>query len=228
MSASDAFRVALAIISSVGGAAIIILGLSSWLGKVWANRILEQDRAKYARDLEETRQKYAETLTHLNSELEAANRKLQAELDKTIHVYRIQFEKEFQALVGIWKTVSELRSQIAGLRPSMSLSLPDESRRQEELNKRFGSFQKALWALQHTIHGQGPFYGEEVYGEVDRLLMIAKRENLEMQLNTPEPFSHPWYAAGEKNKAEFIAQADVVSKVMRTRISQLTVYGTRG
>src|SRR6266545_315513 len=35
------------LVGSVGGASILILGLSSWLGKVWASRILEKDRATY-------------------------------------------------------------------------------------------------------------------------------------------------------------------------------------
>lgn len=29
------------------GAIPVIAGLSAWLGKIWANRILEQDRTKY-------------------------------------------------------------------------------------------------------------------------------------------------------------------------------------
>lgn len=209
---------------SIGGGAALVWALSSWLGKVWAGRILQQDRKKYAEELEAVKEKHAASLSRLHGEVEAMNRRLQAELDKTTHVYRVQFEKEFQALVEIWKAVSELRSEIAALRPSMSLGLPNVSRRQEELDKRFGSFQKALWALQHAIHDQGPFYGEEVYDEVGRLAIIAIRENVEMQLTDPEPFSPPWYAVGEKNRAEFIAQADIVSKKMRDRLANLAVY----
>ena len=52
MNINDIFLVSGAIIGSVGGAAVIIVALSTWLGKVWANRILESDRARYASELE--------------------------------------------------------------------------------------------------------------------------------------------------------------------------------
>jgi hypothetical protein len=40
------------ILASFGGAAIALIGLSKWLGKVWANKILEKEKAKHARELE--------------------------------------------------------------------------------------------------------------------------------------------------------------------------------
>jgi hypothetical protein len=86
------------------------------------------------------------------------------------------------------------------------------------------SFLEALGVLQHAIHDQGPFYGEEVYGEVEKLLMIAKREQFELCIDTRERFTPEWFADGEKNKAEFIAQADIVSKKMRDRLANLAVY----
>ena len=45
MSTSDVWSVALAVLTSVGAGGILILGLSSWLGKVWADRILEREKA---------------------------------------------------------------------------------------------------------------------------------------------------------------------------------------
>ena len=40
------------ILLSLGGASAIILAVSSWLGKVWASRILEKDRAHYRREVD--------------------------------------------------------------------------------------------------------------------------------------------------------------------------------
>ena len=48
----EIFMVAGAILGSVGGASLLIMGLSSWLGKVWASRILEKDKLKYQSELE--------------------------------------------------------------------------------------------------------------------------------------------------------------------------------
>jgi hypothetical protein len=52
MNILDAFTVASAVLLSVGGAAVILLALSKWLGGVWAARILEGDRAIAAREQE--------------------------------------------------------------------------------------------------------------------------------------------------------------------------------
>jgi len=39
-------------LASIGGAAVALLGLSKWLGNVWANKILEKEKAKHNRELE--------------------------------------------------------------------------------------------------------------------------------------------------------------------------------
>ena len=57
MSIDEIFKISGAILGSVGGAAVIIVGLSSWLGKVWANRILEKDKLAYSSELERIKNK---------------------------------------------------------------------------------------------------------------------------------------------------------------------------
>jgi hypothetical protein len=47
MSLSEIWQTSFAILTSLGGGGAIVILLSSWLGKVWAARILEQDRKKY-------------------------------------------------------------------------------------------------------------------------------------------------------------------------------------
>jgi hypothetical protein len=46
LSWDDIFKVITGATVSVGMASIIILGLSSWLGKIWASRILQEEKAK--------------------------------------------------------------------------------------------------------------------------------------------------------------------------------------
>jgi len=53
LSSKEIFEVAVAIIGSIGGSAIIISGLSAWLGKVWANRLMQSDIAKHNSSLAE-------------------------------------------------------------------------------------------------------------------------------------------------------------------------------
>ena len=46
---TEAFKVVFAMVASVGGASAIILILSSWLVKVWGQRILSRERAELHR-----------------------------------------------------------------------------------------------------------------------------------------------------------------------------------
>lgn len=52
MSTEDIWNIAGAVITSLGGGALLVAAFSSWLGKVWASRILEKDRAKYQSEIE--------------------------------------------------------------------------------------------------------------------------------------------------------------------------------
>ena len=52
MTADQVVSICISIVTGLGGGAILIWALSSWLGKVWANRILEKDRLRYNRELE--------------------------------------------------------------------------------------------------------------------------------------------------------------------------------
>ena len=46
---TEAFKLVFAMVAAVGGASAIILILSSWLGKVWGQRILARERAELHR-----------------------------------------------------------------------------------------------------------------------------------------------------------------------------------
>jgi hypothetical protein len=67
ISISDVWTIAGAVITAVGGGGVLVVALSSWLGKVWADRILESDKAKYQREIAE----------------------LKSELDKRLHAHNV-------------------------------------------------------------------------------------------------------------------------------------------
>ncbi len=52
MLVEEIYQIAYAIIVSLGGGVIIVFAASSWLGKVWASRILERERVKHQKDIE--------------------------------------------------------------------------------------------------------------------------------------------------------------------------------
>ena len=64
-------------VSSLGGGSVVLV-LSSWIGKTWANRILEKDRARYQRKMD------------ANLQL------LRDRIERGQFVHRLQFETEFK------------------------------------------------------------------------------------------------------------------------------------
>jgi hypothetical protein len=55
VSIKDVFETALAVLGSIGGGGLIVWRLSGWLGKVWAERLMERERQDYRKELERLR-----------------------------------------------------------------------------------------------------------------------------------------------------------------------------
>jgi hypothetical protein len=51
MPVSDIPAIVGALVAALGGGAVLTLALSSWLGKVWAERLMEAEKARHAKDL---------------------------------------------------------------------------------------------------------------------------------------------------------------------------------
>ena len=49
---TEVLKIALGVIAALGGGGAIVAGLSSWLGKVWANRLMAEEKIKYEKELE--------------------------------------------------------------------------------------------------------------------------------------------------------------------------------
>ncbi len=99
MSLNDVINTATAIILSLGGSSAIVIVLSTWLGKVWANRILEEDKLKYSKELELTKAKYEKQLEEYKQEL-----------DKSKSLFIRYSESQFKLYNDLWATLCKLKS----------------------------------------------------------------------------------------------------------------------
>lgn len=201
------------ILVRMGGEVVIVTALVGWFGKVWANRILVAERARYDGKLE-----------HVRSDLDAANRRIQSELDKTIHVHRVQFETEFKALRDVWSCVAGVRARIPTLRPGVDLVDPKEDPK-KRLEKRFGDYQKFLNNLVVAVDYQSPFYPKEIHDALSRLVMIGKKEQID--ISASEERNSDWFKRGKKNVDDFIRNADQLSDQIRARIARMSIVDNR-
>jgi hypothetical protein len=98
-----AFQTAAAILTSLGGAGVIILGLSSYLGKLWADRALEKEKHRYA-----------EILQTAKSDMDRATNRYQVELDSLSLTHKLRMTEEFARLGQMWKRMAILLDAFTG------------------------------------------------------------------------------------------------------------------
>jgi len=124
-------------------------GLASWLGKIWASRILEKDRAKYKTQVES----FLEDLRTCHN--------------KELFVHRLQFEKEFETYKNLWKASLVFARVASKFRSIQVGAFEGPVEIQAEL-------QKASKAFMDTIYDNRPFYAPQVYGVAKKILYLAQ------------------------------------------------------
>src|SRR3990167_4201132 len=80
-----------------GIAYAIVCALSAWLCKVWAARIGRSENSKLQ-----------EQITKLKDDLGRAQKILSGEVQKSVHVHKVQFEKEFLVYQDLMKQANRL------------------------------------------------------------------------------------------------------------------------
>lgn len=205
-------EIATTIILAFGGTSLILIGCSTWLGKVWASRILEADRAKYSHEL-----------ARLQDAFETSHRRLQGELDKALHVYRIQFEVEFNALVDIWAKLSLLRTAMAELSPSLPEHVDLEEPEDARLARRAAALSAALNALKRAVDDHAPFCPEDLVGALDNAIRIAVAEETQVTFGREDMPRSGWSVQRNTSFRQFKDAVSKVSDLIRKRLSDLRV-----
>lgn len=69
MNADEIFKIATAIIASLGGSALLLGAFSHWLGGLWAKRMLQNERAKHEESLQKLKSKNEAALEDLKAQI---------------------------------------------------------------------------------------------------------------------------------------------------------------
>lgn len=182
----------------------IIGALVGWLGAVQINRIGEQDKATYTRRLEDE------------------NRTLQAKLEKIGHVYRVQFEAEFQSLLVIWGKFAFVQLTMGSLRPRMDIVSSRENP-QARLEQNLKAFGGAINELKTVIFQHSPFYPEDIYKDLLDVIQVFGDEYNEVAIekgDREQPAD--WFRQGEARYADIVSKGKIISSKIRQRIENLS------
>lgn len=208
MSILEAIQVGLTGVAAVGSAGAIVAGLAGWLGKVWAARILEQDRSAYQQLVEAFKARSAEALE-----------RQRYTLGKSTLVHRVQFEKEFKVYEELWSAIVELQAATSSLRPMLDQTPDDPVQERRERLTRVG---KALRNCVTVVFKNRPFYHESIYLLAEQLQSIAHREALDYSLGS-EGRLVEYYERAEKNVQELTHISEEICKGIRGRIAAIEV-----
>lgn len=126
MDFADILKITASIVASVGGAGAIILGLSSWLGKVWADRIHLRTSAKYQQEIEEVRNRY-------NVELELSRGEIAERRDLLNNLYKsmssghsLSHQRILDSIAVLWNKTLEMRELTSSVLFMYAILLPEE------------------------------------------------------------------------------------------------------
>ena len=99
MEFADILKVGTTVIVSLGGSGLIVFSLSSWLGKIWAERLMTQERASHEQQLAE-----------LRSRLEKSNQEELSKLKTGLEIYRDTYLKDHNDKLAIYRLAIDVIS----------------------------------------------------------------------------------------------------------------------
>ncbi|WP_229620747.1 hypothetical protein [Vibrio parahaemolyticus] len=109
-------KIGVTIIAALGGSGAIILGLSNYLGKIWANRLMVKEKAEHDRELEKLRtelhQESQQNLAKLNSEIEVYKQTQLREHNDKLLIYRATIDLVATMLAKVEMIVLRNKQQL--------------------------------------------------------------------------------------------------------------------
>ncbi|MGB7816491.1 MAG: hypothetical protein WBL28_09105 [Methylotenera sp.] len=148
---SAAFEIATAVLFSIGTGGALVLALSSWLGKVWANRILEKEKLKYSEMLANFAQR----------------------LDFQLHSSKAVFDAEFQVYRELWDAANKLKHTALNIRPWHGQS----EMTAEQIATNYKYLQQELIAFDLFVNNHKPFFAPAIFDALSHLQNMASIEN---------------------------------------------------
>lgn len=155
----DILSISGSILASIGGGAAIVFAFSNWLGKVWANRLMEKEKAKYSKELEKEKNEHIRELESLKNLFLKDTESYKIKLKKS----EFLFEKEFEA-------ASKLVALHRSFLPDINFPHMD---REDVLEHYVFSSEEIEKKLKRYLSHHGAVLGENVEKKISECLSIA-------------------------------------------------------
>jgi hypothetical protein len=160
-------------------------------------------------------------LAEYKSQLNTAEATVQALLERSTHVTKAQFDKEFTIYQDIWASLVPLRASTLSLRPAFdSINLNESD--QERKSNRLQNFGHAFKAARDLVEQHKPFYATKVYGSLEKIMQLCLKEAVQYKRARADDDEAYWEAQ-KTNQEAIISAIDQCCELIRTRIAGLAV-----
>jgi hypothetical protein len=145
--------------------------------------------------------------------------RLDASVQKTVHVGKVQFEHEYEIYKQAWEQLVALRHATTGLRPVMDTIDPQESK-EDRMRKRVRSFAEAHNAFLDVIERNKPFYPASIYDALSKVRERCREELIDYEY--VERPNGEYYKEARESHEEIISLIDDACTSIRNRIAQVS------
>lgn len=147
----DLWQIVIGILGSIGTAGAIILALSSWLGKIWAERMMAKESAKYREELE----------------------RLTKQLERKNYVSKVRFDTEFSIYRELCALTGEMERAVYMLFPVIDHLPQDENAQKEIFDQRYKSARQAYSNASKSLSANSAFIPQETFDLFDKIRYLC-------------------------------------------------------
>ena len=168
MTFPDILKVVGTIMASLGGGGAIVYGLSGFLGKIWADRALQDDRYKYE-----------QLNLQLQNQLADNSRRLQIELDAIGLVHSLRTREEFTHIAALWKSFANLDFALHAMLSAEILFNVGEAEKWDSYKVEFvDNYKKVLSSTQQLLAEEMIFIPVTIAGLAEDIVQGLQSEHL--------------------------------------------------
>ncbi len=151
-------------IASVGGAGAIIWALSSFFGKMWANKILEKQKAEYQKDIEQYK-------SELSLELE----KVKATNEKLTYISKVQYDIEISVIKELTRASFNLVVLGCSVAPMEKSLLQDKNIVIAKHEKFYNDYKNSYNCFLDILGESIAFVDDDIYEEYNNFINLCKK-----------------------------------------------------